>query len=131
MSRRDMSTVFRKLIDNTNLRHKSWLGGAENRKSETLRDILRHGSCKFFKKRSLRMARFRGTARPLRAARGMASWPCRGRQDSLVLEALAGELDEDVLERRLAEGDGVDQAGSGFDELGDELVGLAALEAKG
>ena len=42
---------------------------------------------------------------------------------------MAGGLDEDVFEGWLAYGDGIDQAGEGFDELGDEFVAAGFLEA--
>src|SRR5438270_11704846 len=46
-------------------------------------------------------------------------------------ELSAGRVDEDVFQRGLAEGDGADHAGEGFDELRDELVTAVALDAEG
>ena len=50
---------------------------------------------------------------------------------SVIPEAVAGEVDEDVFERRLAERDGFDAVGEGFDQLGDPLVAVRLLEPHG
>src|ERR1019366_3381558 len=44
-------------------------------------------------------------------------------------ETVAGATDENVFQRRLADGDGLNIAGEGFDHIGHEAVPLFAFEA--
>ena len=44
-------------------------------------------------------------------------------------EAMSGAADEDVFQRRLADGDGLNLTGEGFDHVGNEAVSLILLEA--
>jgi len=44
-------------------------------------------------------------------------------------EAVAGAVDENVFERGLADGDGLNFAGKGFDRVGDEAVAVLTLQA--
>src|SRR6516164_691455 len=44
-------------------------------------------------------------------------------------EAVAGAVDEDVFQGRLADGDGLNFAGEGFDHVGDEAVAILSFQA--
>src|SRR5436190_497996 len=51
--------------------------------------------------------------------------------ESIARESAAGHADKNVFESRFADGESGDQAGKGFDELGDEFMSFLTFEANG